>query len=171
VEFALVFSVFFVVLYGVLTYGFIFLAQHSLNLAAEDGVRAALRWQGGSNAMALRAGAAMAVANDRASWVSAMGSGKLVVAICNRASPTSQADPANPPPASGASAVLLASNQGTCSGSTMADDQMEVLVSYDYGASPLIPTLPGMSLAIPGTLSARATARLGNGMTTLASGG
>jgi hypothetical protein len=53
----------------------------------------------------------------------------------------------------------------------MADDQLEVVVSYAYGKSPLIPSLPGMGLAIPDTLRARATARLGNGMTTLASGG
>lgn len=166
------FSVFFVVLYGVLTYGFIFLAQHSLNLAAEDGVRAALQWQTGSDPMIARANAAMAVAQNRAKWVTAMGGSTLDVAVCNRNAPIAPAQPGSTPAATGASKVLVSSNQNaSCSGALMADDQLEVVVSYDYGKSPLIPTLPGMGIAIPSTLSARATARLGNGMTTLASGG
>ncbi|WP_195828829.1 MULTISPECIES: TadE/TadG family type IV pilus assembly protein, partial [Bordetella] len=40
------FVVFFVVLYGGLTWAFIFAAQQSLNHAAEEGARAALQWPG-----------------------------------------------------------------------------------------------------------------------------
>jgi hypothetical protein len=148
-----VFVVFFAVLYGTLTYGFIFMAQQSLNLAAEDAVRTALRWQQGGGAMAARADAALAVANDRTSWVGAMGSAAPAVAVCGRAG------------------ALGSSGAGTCSGRALADDQLEVVVRYAYGAHPLIPTLPGMGVAVPQTLFAWATARLGGGMTTLEPGG
>src|SRR5437899_2856766 len=49
VEFAIVFPVFFVIFYGLVTYGLIFVAQQSLTLAAEEGARAALRYSSTSN--------------------------------------------------------------------------------------------------------------------------
>src|SRR5690554_5870378 len=48
VEFAFVFVVFFLILYGMITYGLIFAAQQSMNFAAESGARAGLQWQAGS---------------------------------------------------------------------------------------------------------------------------
>ncbi|WP_175624714.1 MULTISPECIES: TadE/TadG family type IV pilus assembly protein [Oxalobacteraceae] len=44
IEFAFVFPVFFLVFYGIITYGIIFLAQQSITLAAAEGARAALRF-------------------------------------------------------------------------------------------------------------------------------
>ncbi|NOT17349.1 MAG: pilus assembly protein [Sulfuriferula sp.] len=44
IEFALVFPIFFVLMYGIVTYSVIFLAQQSITLAAEEGARAALRY-------------------------------------------------------------------------------------------------------------------------------
>ncbi|MEO6920004.1 MAG: TadE family protein [Collimonas sp.] len=44
IEFALIFPVFFLLLYGIITYVLIFLAQQSLTMAAEEGARAALRY-------------------------------------------------------------------------------------------------------------------------------
>jgi Flp pilus assembly protein TadG len=44
IEFALVFPLLFMILYGIITYVLIFLAQQSLALAAEEGARAALRY-------------------------------------------------------------------------------------------------------------------------------
>ncbi|WP_454691058.1 TadE/TadG family type IV pilus assembly protein [Achromobacter aloeverae] len=140
------FTVFFLLLYGVVTYGFIFVAQQSLNLAADDAVRMALRWQQGPGAMQARAAAAMAAANDRAAWLGAMGAAAPAVAVC------------------GPAGALSAAGGGACSGRALDDDQFEVVVSYAYGAHPLIPTLPGMGRAVPASLSARATAKLGNGM-------
>ena len=43
-EFALVFPVLFLLVYGIFTYGLIFTAQQSLSLAAEEGARAMLRY-------------------------------------------------------------------------------------------------------------------------------
>lgn len=44
VEFALVFPVFFLLVYGMITYGLIFMAQQSMTLAVQEGARAALRY-------------------------------------------------------------------------------------------------------------------------------
>ncbi|WP_092353407.1 TadE/TadG family type IV pilus assembly protein [Collimonas sp. OK242] len=44
IEFALIFPVFFLMLYGIINYAMIFMAQQSLTLAAEEGARAALRY-------------------------------------------------------------------------------------------------------------------------------
>lgn len=147
------FVVFFMLLYGVMTYGFIFMAQQSLNLAAEDGVRMALRWQQGQGAMTARADAALAAANGQSSWLAAMGAATPAVAVCSQAG------------------AIGSSGGGVCSLRALADDQIEVVVRYPYGDHPLIPTLPGMGIAVPQTLGARATARLGGSLTTLEPGG
>ena len=52
VEFAIVFPVLFAVLYGIVTYSVIFVAQQSLTLAAEEGARAALNYQNAADAAA-----------------------------------------------------------------------------------------------------------------------
>ena len=49
VEFAMVFPVFFLVFYAIVTYSMIFVAQQSLTLAASEGARAALRYQPGAS--------------------------------------------------------------------------------------------------------------------------
>ncbi|KAF1046396.1 TadE/TadG family type IV pilus assembly protein [Xylophilus sp.] len=45
VEFALLFPAFFLLFYGIITYGLIFTAQQTLTLAAAEGARAAVRYQ------------------------------------------------------------------------------------------------------------------------------
>lgn len=44
IEFALVFPLFFMIFYAIITYGMIFVAQQSITLAAAEGARAALRF-------------------------------------------------------------------------------------------------------------------------------
>lgn len=44
IEFAIVFPVFFMIFYAIVTYGLIMVAQQSITLAAEEGARAALRY-------------------------------------------------------------------------------------------------------------------------------
>jgi Flp pilus assembly protein TadG len=143
-----VFLVFFVLLYGAVTYGFIFTAQQTLNLAADDAARMTLRWQQGQGAMQARAAAALAVANDRVSWLTSMGATTPAVAVCTK------------------SGALSTAGGGACSTNVLDPDQFEVVVSYAYGAHPLIPTIPGLGLVVPTVLSSRATAKLGNGMST-----
>ncbi|MFA5625886.1 MAG: TadE/TadG family type IV pilus assembly protein [Thiohalomonadaceae bacterium] len=63
IEFALVFVLFFLVMYGIVAYGVIFAVKHSLVQAANEGARAAVRDVND------RAGAAEAVARDSLSWL------------------------------------------------------------------------------------------------------
>jgi Flp pilus assembly protein TadG len=147
VEFALVFSIFFLVLYGLITYGLIFTAQHSLNLAADDGARAALRWQPPEQSLLRRAAVAHATAVDRAAWIDAMaGTGVLEVAVCD---------------ANG----RLRGN-GACSGEPVPQQALEVVVRYPYAQAPLVPMLDGGVLGglfVPRVLASRATVGIASG--------
>ncbi|OZI33286.1 hypothetical protein CEG14_18805 [Bordetella genomosp. 1] len=140
VEFSLVFVVFFLVAYGLLTWGIIFAAQQSLNFAAEEGARAAQRWQA-VGAWGPRATSAQTAAAYQIEWVSSMGGTPSTIAVCG---PTGRIG-----------------GTGACSGLTLAADQIEVLVRYPYASAPLLPTLPGMGLVVPTELRARASVRLG----------
>ncbi|MCD0505526.1 TadE/TadG family type IV pilus assembly protein [Bordetella petrii] len=139
----MVFLVFFLVLYGIMMYGMIFTAQQSLNLAAQDGARKALQWQAGAGHMQLRADAARAMALQQADWITAVSGAPLAVAVCGSGGP------------------LSATADAACSGLALADDQLEVIVKYSYGAHPLIPNLPLIARAmVPDFLQARASVRL-----------
>ncbi len=134
------FLVFFLVVYGILTWGLIFVAQQSINHAAQEGARMALQWQGAS-AMAPRASRARAEALRQVSWVQSMGNANAAIAVC------------------GASGLLQ--GEGACSGAALDPDQIEVLVRYPYLAGPLVPVLPGVLPWLPAQLTARASVRLG----------
>lgn len=72
IEFAILFPMFFLILYGIITYGMIFAAQQSLTLAATEGARAALNYQVAqtqSAALGLRAAAACTAANNLTGWL------------------------------------------------------------------------------------------------------
>ncbi|SAI72457.1 Flp pilus assembly protein [Bordetella ansorpii] len=136
----MVFMVFFLVVYGLLTYGFVFAAQQQLNYAAEEGARSALYWQGGRQ-LPLRASLAASNAGLQADWVGRMGGSPAVVTVCGPAG--------------------LLSGSGACSGVPLEADQIEVMVSYAYGSFPLVPLLPGMGVLVPDRLSSRASVRIG----------
>ena len=60
----------------------------------------------------------------------------------------------------GSTGTLSSAGGGACSGMTLAKDQIEVTVSYAYGAHPLIPAFPFLQDALmsaSSVLSARAT--------------
>ncbi|HAP24210.1 MAG TPA: pilus assembly protein, partial [Achromobacter sp.] len=84
-EFALVFVVFFLVFYGILTYSLVVAAQHSVTLAAQDGARKILQWQPGTASLAARAEAGRESALSQAAWVSAMSTGPGQGAGCGSA--------------------------------------------------------------------------------------
>ena len=65
VEFAVVSMVFLVILFGILTYGFIFSLDQSLNHAAEEGARAAISSTSSATAMTQ----AHAAAKQRLNWM------------------------------------------------------------------------------------------------------
>lgn len=80
IEFAILFPVFFMILYGIVMYGMMFVAQQSLTLAAEEGARAALVYQPGNTtaaaALQARALVAQATCKNALSAVTAISSGK-----------------------------------------------------------------------------------------------
>ncbi|CUI27702.1 TadE/TadG family type IV pilus assembly protein [Achromobacter xylosoxidans] len=141
--------VFFLVFYAILTYALVFTAQHSVTLAAQDGARKVLQWQPGAASLAVRANAGRDTALDRSGWITAMSSAAVAVAVC------------------GPGGTLSSTGGGTCSGLPLSADQIEVTVSYPYGANPLIPNLPLLAQALmppSSVLTARATVHLGNAL-------
>lgn len=144
---------FFLVLYSILTFGLAFLAQNSVTLAAQDGARKVLQWQPGTASLTARANAGRDAALDISRWIASLSASPIRVAVC------------------GSGGALSSSAGGTCSGQPLTADQIEVTVSYAYGANPLIPSLPLLkAVLVPASsvLSARAIVHLGN---TLGTGG
>ncbi|WP_211472396.1 TadE/TadG family type IV pilus assembly protein [Collimonas humicola] len=133
IEFALVFPVFFMLMYGIITYVLIFLAQQSLALAAEEGARAALRYT-----TADRGTIACSTATQLVSWLGS-GTGGAPLATCTPTGPVTCALPV------GTTAQCIT-----------------VKVSYPYGTQPLVPLLLGslMSVAVPTTLASSATVQI-----------
>jgi len=134
VEFAFVFIIFFLVLYGMITYGLIFAAQQSMNFAAESGARAGLQWQADSGALTslqARAKYAQETAAAHVQWIDQLAEGdEKVVDIT--------VDTSNP-------------------------DKLEVIISYPYSIAPLVPYLGPSTLlqvAVPSKLESRASVDL-----------
>jgi Flp pilus assembly protein TadG len=130
VEFALVFPLFFVILYGLVTYSLILVAQQNLTAAASEGARAALNWQANSSmqdAIAKRSNAACSAA-------------QLVIQPL-------------------VSAMQCATTTSSC-GPSGAMECISVQLTYNYQSNPIVPTLPGLGLAVPNTLSGSATVQL-----------
>jgi Flp pilus assembly protein TadG len=130
-EFAIVFPLFFLIFYAIVTYSLIFVAQQTLTLTAEEGARAALRYQKGASTVAqaldLRTGATCTTAGGLKNWLG--------------------------------SAAACAATHAPCSyDATM--ECVAVSVTYNYAAKPLVPSLPLLSLALPAQLSAQATVQL-----------
>lgn len=131
VEFAIVFPLFFLIFYAIVTYSMIFVAQQSLSLAASEGARAALRFQANatsqSNALDMRASAACTVAANLTNWL--------------------------------ASASPCVATHAPCSyDNTM--QCVNVALTYNYTGNPIVPTLPLMGMAVPATLVATAMVQL-----------
>lgn len=130
VEFALVFPLFFTILYAIVTFSLILVAQQNLTMAAEEGARAALNWQSNTS---------------------------MQSALTNRGSAACTA-------AKAVVATLVKSAQCTPSSAACgpggAMQCVNVLLTYNYQANPLVPNLPLLSYAVPTTLSSSATVQL-----------
>ena len=132
VEFALVFPVLFLMLYGLLTYSLIFAMQHSLSLAAAEGGRAAVRFITAKDDIEDRRGAACEQIKESLSWLIDLGIGFSC-------------------PSGGGSGGLRVEFPGypntPCPGSNQnqnADSKLKCLdisLTYAYGTHPLIPKL------------------------------
>jgi Flp pilus assembly protein TadG len=130
VEFALVFPLFFLIFYAIVTFGLIFAVQQSLTLAATEGARAALNYVKSASqtqALTLRAQAAQSTARNLTTWL-----------------PNVQV-----PTPSSSSCSYDASMY--C---------VTVTVTYPYSQYPLIPSLPLLGLVVPTALSSTATVQI-----------
>ncbi|MGF6771176.1 Flp pilus assembly protein TadG [Paraburkholderia sp. GAS199] len=130
VEFALVFPLFFTILYAIVTFSLIFVAQQSLTLAAEEGARAALNWQSNTSmqsALVNRGAAACTAASQMAATI-------IQSMTCT---PTSA--PCGP------------GNAMQC---------ITVALSYNYQSNPFVPNLPLLNMTLPSTLASTATVQL-----------
>lgn len=161
IEFAIIFPIFFLIFYAIVTYGLIFAAQQTLTLAAAEGARASVRYPAlpsGSNKAAqlqARLNAACATANVSTDWLKKMGAG-LGAVSCSTG-------------VSSAAGVYATSGQcGTGSASFTASTDaslvncMTMQVNYNYAAAPLIPKLLGplLSLPTPDLLQGKAVAQI-----------
>lgn len=77
IEFALVFVLFFVIMYGVVAYGLVFAIRHSLDLAANEGARAAVKDVGGLDA---RIDLATTTARNAIAWLGPLAPAPVVTA-------------------------------------------------------------------------------------------
>jgi Flp pilus assembly protein TadG len=181
-EFALVFPVFFVLFYGVLSFGLIFTVQQSLTLAAEDGARASLRYfqpaGGGFSTEQQLLGQlehGCDVAKERASWLASSGTAGGVAPVCSAAiqGPCRAADGSID--TSQRCSIALGGGGGAGSvacGTALAEQcSVSVTVSYAYGANPLAPSLPGTALLIPDTIRGAASVTIDPAVLRLAAGG
>ncbi|MGF7134226.1 Flp pilus assembly protein TadG [Paraburkholderia sp. EB58] len=130
VEFAMIFPLYFMILYAIVTFSVIYVAQQNLTLAAEEGARAALNYQTATstaNALAARAAAACTAASN------------MVTSLISSAN--------------------CASSWTTCSyDATM--DCVKVTLTYNYASSPLVPNIPLVNFALPASLVSSAMVQL-----------
>lgn len=119
-ELALVFPVLFLMMYGLLSYGLIFAAQHSLAQSAAEGARAALRFDSLNDAEASRTTAACTMAKQGVRWLEQV-SGRAIACQTQLVTAVQCQIPA-----------ALASRV-RC---------LTVSLNYDYAATPILPRLP-----------------------------
>lgn len=153
VEFALIFPVFFALLYGTLAYGLIFAMRLGLQHAAEEGARAALSYQlpttPADTQIGLRESAAAVVATTAAKWIAGLGGIEVASEIC----PITET---NCQPVFGAER-----DDSIACGTTLADGcQVVVTVEFPYDEHPIFPAIPGFGLLMPSSIQGRARAVL-----------
>lgn len=146
-EWALIFPVFFILLYACISYGLAFLVSQSLQLAAEDAARAALRYQ---NNRPARLQAAVTTAQQHLQWL-----------------------PANlrPQPAAINVQVCRLQDRSLCGpalscGVPMAERCMvRVSIAIAYAANPILPPLPGLGVVMvfPPSMTANASIMVDKG--------
>lgn len=158
IEFALTLPILFALFYGILSFGLVFLVRLGLQHSAEDGARAALRYQAvtyspGSTQqereqaqLAARIVAAVAAATANASWIR---NGSVVPTITAKLCPIVSN-------AAGTDCSDYTGTSTTCGTDLNSGCQVVVTVTYAYGSAPFVPALPGFSLLVPSTLTGQA---------------
>lgn len=164
IEFAAAFMVGFLVLYAILTYGLIFMAQQSMNRAAQTAARALLAWPAAAadadtprDAMNERANAAEVRLRANLQWLQEMAGGSQPIQTRIRLpGDNGGADSGNSP--------CDVSGHSPSEAPHDAAHSAQVAVCYPYAAHPLIPILgfgPWLRLPVPTLLKAEAQVDLG----------
>lgn len=135
-EWAIVFPVFFMLVYASVSYGLIFLVRQSMQNAVEDGARAALQYQ---DQRLARLSLANMVARERLSWLPNGLQPVIDVSVCRV----------------GASQSCAPSL--SCSSQLTNRCLVRVNASLAYGMAPLAPPMPGLGVLVPETLTASAS--------------
>jgi Flp pilus assembly protein TadG len=173
-EFAFVLPILFLLFYGALTFGLILLMRMSLQHAAEDGARAALRWPEQScedalgrlcsseedrqHQIAQRLQAAYTTTADQTQWMQ-LRAGPTALSITSRVCRVGldcAGDVGSETVVSCASADCAPGTPPDCGSDFASSCQIVVTVSYDYAGSPLVPRALGMGLVTPARLGAQA---------------
>ena len=127
IEFALIFPVLFLMLYGLLSYSLIFAMQHSLSLAAAEGGRAAVRFVSKSDDISVRVNAACRAAQNALSWMASIGIPSQCTGNANSAVSIS---------------ILEKPCPSTASSSAVSSVRcIDISAIYAYSANPLIPKI------------------------------
>ncbi|BDB72236.1 MULTISPECIES: TadE/TadG family type IV pilus assembly protein [Comamonas] len=163
IEFAILFPIFFLIFYAIITYGLIFAAQQTLTLAAAEGARAAVRYPAPSSGSSAtkekqlldRLAAACASAAIATDWLSQIGAG-LGSATCG----SGLSNAAGLYATSGLCGTGSASF--TASSNTSQVNCVTMQVNYNYASAPLIPKLfgPFLGLPTPNLLQGQAVAQI-----------
>ncbi|SHE66522.1 TadE-like protein [Lampropedia hyalina DSM 16112] len=153
-EWAIIFPVFFALLYGIISYGLTFLVRESMQFAVEEGARAALRYPstatlaGASQPTWLhRQTEARAAVIDKLNWLPTAlrpSNASVNFNVCHLDDTACQTE------------TSLQNSNILCS----AAQPCLVLVSYeieDYASNAIAPPLPGFSILLPDSLNARAS--------------
>ncbi|WP_284337383.1 TadE/TadG family type IV pilus assembly protein [Comamonas sp. NoAH] len=139
VEWAIVFPVFFMLIYALISYGLTFLVRESMQLAAEEGARAALRYQ---QTRADRLEQARAVVQQNLAWLPQRLTAEglvMDVDVCRLGS-TQECAP---------NLICGSVVNSRC----LVNVQLEIA----YAQAPLVPAIPGLGLLLPATLTASAS--------------
>lgn len=174
IEFALVLPIMFVLFYGALTYGLIFLMRMSLQHAAEDGARAALRYPEQSCAefrgracgadeqkqyqYVARLNAAHIMAATQARWMN-LREGVNPVSVASRICRTGidcVADAGSPVVTCNAADCDPSGPLPDCGEDLGSSCQIVVTVVYDYATVPFVPRALGFGLVTPDRLTGQA---------------
>lgn len=152
-EWAIIFPVFFLLLYGIICYGLTFLVRESMQYAVEEGARAALRYPSTATLAGApaptwdhRSTEARQAASQALSWLPAgmrPDANDITFTVC----PVSDA---------GCSAQTPLNTALVCDMNTPC----LVLVSYavaDYRGNAIAPAIPGLGLILPSALEASAS--------------
>ena len=144
-EWAIIFPVFFALLYACISYGLAFLVRESMQATAEDAARATLRYQTSRSA---RLDAARSLVQQRLDWLPAdlrPTAGSIDVRICRLQNSE------------------LCSATLTCGVLVAERCMVRVGFTIPYGTSPIAPALPGFGLVMPTTLTASANIMVDRG--------